>query len=155
MSQQRFRKNVRIPKFDYSGNGSYFVTVCTALFRKRLRGDYIGMVDHELGALQERFPGVKIDTRVIMDDHIHVIIGMQNCQAPLSEIVGGLKSLTTRKAKGMGFVGKRFWQPNYYEHVIKNDDEYCKIIQYVIHNPAVREMKMEEVRQYRSPKTAD
>ena len=151
MNERRFRKNVRITKFDYSRNSSYFVTICTALFRKRLRGDYIGMVDHELHALEERFPGVKIDTRVIMDDHIHVIIGLQNCQTSLPDIVGAFKSLTTRKAKGMGFVGKRFWQPNYYEHVIRDNDECCKIIQYIMDNPAVREMKMEEVRHYRKP----
>jgi REP element-mobilizing transposase RayT len=151
MTEPKHRKNVRIPRFDYAANGNYFVTICTALFRKRLRGDYIGMVDYELHALETRFPGAKIDTRVIMDDHVHVVIGLQNCQTALSDIVGAFKSLTTRKAWGMGFIGKRFWQPNYYEHVIRNDEEYGKIVQYIIDNPTVRKFKMEEILQNRKP----
>lgn len=149
MTDFKYRKNVRIPKFDYSVNGYYFVTICTALFRKRLRGAYADMVENELSALEKRFPGAKAHTQVIMDDHVHVIIGLQDCQTPLPDIVGALKSLTTRRAKAMGYSEKQFWQPNYHEHVIRDSDEHAKIIQYIIDNPVVRQVKMEEVRRWR------
>ncbi len=31
--------------------------------------------------------------------------------------------------------GNHVWQRNYYEHIIRNDDELCRIRKYIIENP--------------------
>jgi REP element-mobilizing transposase RayT len=60
----------------------------------------------------------------------------------LGDIVCAFKSLTTREyARGVRESGwpmfeKRLWQRNYYEHVIRNEDELNRIREYVIENPA-------------------
>jgi REP element-mobilizing transposase RayT len=58
----------------------------------------------------------------------------------VGEIVGTFKSLCIHdwliciKEKKIDAVGK-FWQRNYYEHVIRNDDELNKIREYIQNNP--------------------
>jgi len=32
--------------------------------------------------------------------------------------------------------GQKTWQPNYHDHVIRNDEEYFRIKQYIINNPS-------------------
>ena len=54
----------------------------------------------------------------------------------LGEVVGAFKSLSTRE------INKRFnrsgsiWQPNYYEHVIRNERSLNLAREYIINNPA-------------------
>jgi ATP-dependent Clp protease ATP-binding subunit ClpA len=47
-------------------------------------------------------------------------------------------------AKKQGFLGKRFWQPNYYEHVIRNEAALQKIQEY-IENPLAEKMLHDEI----------
>ena len=35
----------------------------------------------------------------------------------------------------MGVQGKPIWQGNYYEHIIRDEDEYWRIVEYIRNNP--------------------
>ena len=59
----------------------------------------------------------------------------------LGDVVGAFKSLSTREyAKGVhshgwpGFPG-RLWQRNYYERVIRTEDELLEVRDYIVNNP--------------------
>ena len=59
----------------------------------------------------------------------------------LPEIVHRYKTMTTKRyADGLknngwrSFPG-RLWQRNYYEHIIRNDGEYCRVAEYIANNP--------------------
>lgn len=55
----------------------------------------------------------------------------------LGAIVGNYKSVTTRRINGMrGMPGTRFWQRNYWEHIIRNDISLKRIRAYIQGNPA-------------------
>jgi len=55
----------------------------------------------------------------------------------LSAIVQNFKSITTRKINtARGMPGTPVWQRNYYEHVIRTDEELKVIRQYILNNPA-------------------
>jgi REP element-mobilizing transposase RayT len=32
-------------------------------------------------------------------------------------------------------IGHSIWQRNYYEHIIRDDDEYRRITEYILNNP--------------------
>ena len=49
-------------------------------------------------------------------------------------MVRGYKSSVTKQCGLMGFTGK-LWQRNYYEHIIRNENAYQHIAQYIINNP--------------------
>lgn len=57
----------------------------------------------------------------------------------LSDIIGTYKSLVTNKClkiyKSKNEIMGKFWQRNYYEHIIRNEKSYIKISEYIINNP--------------------
>ena len=56
----------------------------------------------------------------------------------LSEIVRTFKALVNRNTR------MKFWQRNYYEHVIRNEDALLKIREYIQNNPLAERIKFEE-----------
>ncbi len=78
-----YRRSIRLPNFDYTQSGAYFITVCT-----KNRQRFFGSVEHgvmhpsDCGHkvnqvwydLPSRFPWITIDAFQIMPDHIHGII---------------------------------------------------------------------------------
>ncbi len=120
-------KNIRLKNYDYSANGYYFVTIVTN-FRQRYLKDLHDLVKEAIENLNH-LDGVTVDYYTVMDNHIHIIIVLEECQYKLGEIIRRLKAVTSRKA------GFKLWQPNYYEHVIRNDKALKKIREYIVNNP--------------------
>ena len=57
-------------------------------------------------------------------------------EIPLSEIVRQFKTFSSKKInKQRNTVGIPVWQRNYYEHIIRNEDELNRIRQYIKNNP--------------------
>ena len=55
----------------------------------------------------------------------------------LGAIVGNYNSVTTRRINRMrGAPGTRFWQRNYWEHIIRNEHSLNRIREYTKNNPA-------------------
>jgi REP element-mobilizing transposase RayT len=62
----------------------------------------------------------------------------------LSAIVGSFKSAVSKGMNEMrGSPGVSVWQRNYYEHIIRNENELSGIREYVVNNPAQWEMDVE------------
>jgi putative transposase len=61
---------------------------------------------------------------------------LQNTPGSLGAIIGAYKSTTTRLINGLRRTpGLPLWQRNYYEHIIRNEDELKSIRAYVRDNP--------------------
>ena len=59
----------------------------------------------------------------------------------VGDVVRGFKSSVTKRLNAItGASGQRFWQRNYYEHAIRNEDAYLKIADYIQTNPLRWEM---------------
>ncbi|HUT15100.1 MAG TPA: transposase [Anaerolineae bacterium] len=81
--EKRHRRSIRMRGYDYTEPGAYFVTICTQN-RECLFGDVVDseMVLNDAGrlvqsvwdAIPDHYPGVDVDTFVIMPNHIHGII---------------------------------------------------------------------------------
>jgi putative transposase len=77
------RRSIRLRQYDYTNPGTYFITVC-AKHRKHLFGEirngimrhnaFGRIVQHVWNELPTHYPGIMMDTFVIMPDHIHGII---------------------------------------------------------------------------------
>ncbi|HCE68289.1 MAG: hypothetical protein A2X82_18700 [Geobacteraceae bacterium GWC2_55_20] len=157
------RRSIRLKNYDNSLSGAYFVTLCT--FDRGCYFDQFhelrNIVDSQWRRIPDRFPSVALDEYVIMPNHFHGIImihgrdtprGYPLCGYPdfepsgkweqpsLGEIVGSFKSLCVNgwlkviKEENINARG-RFWQENYYEHVIRNEEEMDRIRQYIANNP--------------------
>ena len=89
--------------------------------------------------LEKRYPSLKIDQFVIMPNHIHAILLLEEAagaspRPTITEIVCSYKSLTTRECKKVQPIDKLF-QTSFYEHVIRGREDYNEIAEYIINNP--------------------
>ena len=82
---------------------------------------------------------VNIPLYVIMPNHIHLLVsilgnGPSGTPAPTNEtlpkLISTFKRLTNRRC------GAQLWQRSYHEHVIRNENDYREIWEYVDTNPA-------------------
>lgn len=54
----------------------------------------------------------------------------------LGVIIGAYKSTTTRLINGLRHTpGQPVWQRAYYEHIIRDDESYDRIAEYILNNP--------------------
>lgn len=142
------RKQIRLKDYDYSQNGAYFVSICTQnrceILSDICRGGAllrpIGMIaEIEIHKVTERFH-ILIDKYVIMPNHVHLIIVIERAEqspAPtIGDIVCTFKSITTKTANRQdNALGRKICQRSYHDHIIRNEQEYQKIWQYIDTNP--------------------
>lgn len=138
------RKRLRLTKYDYSQDGMYFVTICTEDKKCILSDIIVGGDAHiaphiELslyGKVTEKYiktiTGIK--TYVIMPNHIHMIIeidGTMGASSPtISSLIRSFKTLTTKE------IGFSIFQRSFYDHIIRDEDDYITKAQYIENNPA-------------------
>jgi putative transposase len=170
-SEIHHRKSIRLKEYDYSQTGYYFVTVCVK-DRLQLFGkiDNKKMITNEIGNLAakilfdlpNRFKNIEIDEFILMPNHLHTIIiineyptvGVElalpkddsdkndnetdraSSVPTLGRIIQVFKSISTieinRLRDGSGLP---VWQRNYYEHIIRNEKELYEIRKYIENNP--------------------
>ena len=143
------RKPNRLENYDYNSDGAYFITVCTKN-RQNLLCDIVGeglcalpsiklftigfVIKESIEYINKKYIGVSINKYVIMLNHIHLLVRIKNetgghRDPPLQSIIGNLKSYTTHKYGGV------LWQRSFYDHIIRNENEYNKIWEYIDQNP--------------------
>ncbi len=160
------RQKNRLPNYDYSQPGAYFVTVCTK-DHKCILSSIVGADAHigpgtyttvganahigpnvvltTAGKVVEKYiksiPG--IGTYVIMPNHVHMIlhISAKNAlQGPMwasAPTEASIPSLVRSwKILVSKELGESIWQRSYYDHVIRDEKDYAIKVQYIKENPA-------------------
>ena len=132
---------------------------------KMVLNDAGRMVESVWNEIPKYYPGIDIDVCQIMPNHIHgivVIVGAGPCACPdtgqaqgvaptmsLSDVVHRFKTMTTKryidrvKQNGWPTFPGKLWQRNYYEHIIRDENELNRIREYIINNPAQWEFDRE------------
>lgn len=152
------RKDIRLKNYDYSQSNAYFVTICTHN-RVKLFGEIVGatlrgrpnrpdkMIENWIFELERKYPNLQIDKYIIMPDHIHLLISVNNkatgdhTGSPLPDIIDWFKTMTTNEyIRGVKSgiyppFDKHIWQRNYFEHVIRCKQDYEETWQYIDENP--------------------
>ncbi len=144
----RFRKRRlhRLPYEVYSDHGSTWHVTIGAKDRpvrpfadEMLAQSIIALLDN-----RGRRSGVTLHLYCLMPDHLHLI--MQMASGNLIDVVSELKSATTRVWWSHGGRG-RLWQPSFYDHGIREAQDFEAIAAYVLENP-VRAGLVEEWEDY-------
>ena len=157
------RRSIRLKDYDYSQAGAYFVTLCIrnkeCILGKVVDGEmmlnaYGRLVEEEWIKTADMRRNVGLDVFVVMPNHFHGILAIvDKCRgtvhrAPTQEqfakptsgslptIVRYFKSAVTRRINELrGIPYKPVWQRNYYEHVIRNENDLNEIREYIVNNP--------------------
>ncbi|MCG2720893.1 MAG: hypothetical protein L6290_02600 [Thermodesulfovibrionales bacterium] len=168
------RRSIRLKGHDYSQTGAYFVTVCSlnkeCMFGEIKHGtaglnEYGEMVMKCWNEIPGHFINVECDEFVVMPNHIHGVIFINNCRGEVSspfssdsdtikftqqggetppllrkitlgQIVAYFKYQTAKTINQIrNTLGTSIWQRNYYEHIIRDDRELQAIREYIRYNP--------------------
>ncbi len=148
MTEHPTRKTIRLQSFDYSGNGAYFVTICT---QNKASCFWAGegpalnpqgeLILFWLKELSRHFPGVSLDSYAVMPNHVHLLVFFSGSPHSLPEIIAWFKTMTTNayirgvKAGQFPPFEQRLWQRSYYEHVIRNETDLFETRKYIAENP--------------------
>jgi len=145
------RKKLRLVNYDYSSQNYYFVTICThdkkCIFGKpNILNEYGIIAAKEIENISNHFERIKVDKYVIMPNHIHAII-IIGCDGTLhnnsersrpfptlSSIIGLYKSGVSKHIHKLN-VNINVWQKYYYDHIIRNKNDYENIWNYIENNP--------------------
>ena len=157
-----YRKQMRLKGYDYSQAGCYFVTICT-LHRRETLGRIVGgdaliapsVLLSEIGKITEKYINnidikhekAHVDKYVIMPNHIHMIIALENgamwaspptdgmmgaahsSDARIPKIIRSLKTLVAKES------GVSVFQKSYYDHIIRHEVDYLTKWNYIDTNP--------------------
>lgn len=143
------RKANRLANYDYSQNGAYFITICVkdkepilsrikfnSIYPNEIMLSKLGIiVANEILNIEKRFDNAKILNYVVMPNHIHLIIQLDDCSCSLGQIIGSFKSIATLQSKKIGYSNDKLFQRNYYDHIIRNEDDYLTKSNYIKNNP--------------------
>ena len=155
------RRSIRLKRYDYSKNGYYFIIICSnnrecifcnlnvgaGLAFAHLALTNVGrIIEYHWLNIPIQYENVYIDEYIIMPNHMHGIMiidkeGADARPAPtISDIICSFKSqciinnLKRIKENNLNETGK-IWQCNYFEHIIRNENELEKIRPYNVNNP--------------------
>ena len=142
------RRSLRLPGYDYSQAGAYFITACTQN-RVMLFGEVIDcdVRLNEMGAIVQQswddlpthYRGIDLDAFIVMPNHVHgIIIVADQCERhhAIPEVVRGFKTFSARRVNERAGKSGVLWQRGYYEHVIRNEKALDRIRAYIANNPA-------------------
>ena len=145
------RKLNRLAGYDYSQNNAYFITVCvkgkshilwnavdhsTTVSIDDIPLSKIGnFADAAINNISQFYPNACVEKYAIMPNHIHMILlltensGSAARSPTVSTIINQLKGFITKQ------VGYSIWQISFYDHIIRNDEEYRLVWDYIDANP--------------------
>ncbi|MEM5773828.1 MAG: transposase [Anaerolineaceae bacterium] len=97
------------------------------------------IVETEIRKIGGLYDQVRIEKYCIMPDHIHLIVmigdyagktsGRPQVAPTLSRIIQQFKGSITKQ------IGYPLWQKSFYDHIIRDDDDYENIWKYIDENP--------------------
>ncbi len=148
------RKTVRLENYDYSQAGAYFITLCTEN-RKRILSNIVGegfplpklssyykIADDIVKEISRKYYCVKVDKYVIMPDHIHLLLSIDKIDGrgdpspTIENVMGWFKYEATKRINQVrGSAGERIFQRSFFDHIIRNENDYKEVWEYIENNP--------------------
>ena len=139
MDQFYTRKKLRLQDYDYTHGNVVYATICVQ-GRKWLLGqirqpetaaDAPRVELSEIGEIVNQYtstiPG--IEKYVIMPNHVHMIVFNREGEH-ISTKIRSWKTLITKA------IGRPIWQREYYDHVIRDENDFLIKWKYIDDNPA-------------------
>lgn len=147
------RKNIRLECFNYKGSAYvYFITICTHDKQHYFSNVKVAKIikdEIEFRMINE----IKLFCYCIMPDHLHMLLSLTENYAKkgagksigkgtLQNWVSAFKRYTSRIANQL-FEIKPLWQKNFYDHIVRKEESFLKIAEYIVNNPVRKGMVSE------------
>ena len=149
--------SARLKDWDYSTPWWYYITICTknkqcllgTIKDGKITLNKLGkIVDEEWIRTKTLRSQVELDYYVVMPNHIHGIVIIEGSEVVethrdaslhtiknnLSDIIRGFKGSVTKRIRSKGYLNFA-WQPRFYDHIIRNENDLYRIRTYIQNNP--------------------
>jgi putative transposase len=151
--EARRRRSIRLSDYNYAQNGAYFITICT-------QQRYAYFEDLSVKHIAEQcwqdiplhFPNVDLDEWIVMPNHLHGIFVLTDTQISKPRVLDNHFSKISPHSGSVGVVMRAYkasvsklcrrsgelefaWQRNYYEHILRSEDELNRARRYIVENP--------------------
>ena len=146
------RKPNRLRNYDYSSQGVYFITVCT-IDRKCILSQIVGggvldapkiqlseygkIIENQITVMNSIYNNINVEDFVVMPNHIHMLLvvsGSSGTPTPTNSAVPSFISTFKRFCNKQ--IGCNIWQRSYYDHIIRDEEDYINHLRYIDDNPA-------------------
>ncbi len=127
---------------NFLAGGSYFFTVNLANRRLRLLTENVDLLRAAFRYTRQRHP-FAIEAIVVLPDHLHTIWTMPEGDADFAvrwALIKASFSRTLRKGEPVSASRRRrrergIWQRRYWEHTIRDEDDFGRHLDYIHFNP--------------------
>ena len=103
---------------------------------------YGEIVEKWIRKIPEKYPKISVDRYVIMPNHIHILLsivkddGRGDPSPTVDTMIGWLKYNATKEInKIRGSAGEKIFQRSFFDHIVRNRDDYYEICKYIYENP--------------------
>ena len=147
---QHHRKKLRLSHTDYSSDGVYFITTCCKnrihhfglIINGEMQLNQSGEIaQQQFSWLENQYSYLLIHNVVIMPDHIHVLLEIDRSKAingckikSVSSLMGAYKTTSSKLIHLSGNMDFE-WQRSFHDHIVRNQQSYENIYQYITDNP--------------------
>jgi putative transposase len=155
------RHSIRLPGYDYTQPGAYFITICVVdrycLFGEIINGKtklntYGNIVFEKWEWLAVQYPYIKLDGFIVMPNHFHGILWIRNDSGrggsrtaptknpekikPVGRLIGAFKTVSTKEINiRRNTPGACVWQRDFYDHIGRDEKDVFYIRRHIRENP--------------------
>lgn len=145
----RERRRMRMPGYDYSKAGAYFVTMNIrgwfpffgeCVDGRMVLSPYGKIVQEQWAWLFEQYSYLQMDAFVVMPDHFHGILwitgnGAEGCKIKtVPQLIGAFKTTSSKRIHLAGLNGFA-WHRSYYFRTLFRCGSLNGIRRYILNNP--------------------
>ena len=143
--KHRFQKRIRLKDFSYKGFWRYFVTISTNYSIRYLENKE--SVQYCIDILKNISDVQTLNVLVycFMPDHLHLLVEGKDENSDFKKFISLFKQKTNYHFKKIN--GRALWQENYYEHVLRKEEDTIEVVKYILNNP-VRKGIVTEFKDY-------
>jgi len=137
MNMIKYKSKPHLTDFDYCGCYRYFVTICTDK-KKNLFVKNNHIIEKMIEFLDQKAKKQLFTVWVycFMPDHLHMLVEGINENSDLKKLMKDFKQRTgywyTHEKSS---AGNKLWQPGYYEHVLRKEEDTTEVLRYILNNP--------------------
>ncbi len=127
------KKRIRLKGFNYLGTYRYSITIC-AYNKKTLFNDkeLFSWLVKILKTKADLF-NFKVYAWCFMPDHLHLLVEGSRPDSNLKKFIASYKQQTSFAVKKKD--GQRLWQVNFYDHVLRKEEDTLAVANYIFNNP--------------------
>jgi REP element-mobilizing transposase RayT len=118
----------------------FFITTCVRERRPVLAQSSAAQILVEEWQLARQRHGWQIGRYVIMPDHVHFFATPENDNARLTSFVSLWKQWTAKRIVRDCGIESPFWQPRFFDHLLRTEESYADKREYVLNNPVRAEL---------------